>query len=56
MDTAGLESAIISRGRQLNNAIASEVPSVFNKDRWVGKVMDWCMRHEDFKINFCCDR
>ena len=33
MDTAGLESAIISRGRQLNDAIGSEVTSAVTDDQ-----------------------
>ncbi len=50
MDMLGLESAIVSRGRQLNDMIGNEVPSVFNANRWINGVMDWCMSHDDFKI------
>ena len=50
MDTSGLELAILARGRKLNEMIGDEVPSVFNTNRWIGSVMDWCMGHEDFKI------
>ncbi len=48
--TTGLESRIIARGRDFFTSISSEKPSLFDKTRWTGKVMDWCMKNEDFKV------
>lgn len=47
---AKLDKRIQARGREFFSSIAGEAPSVFNKGWWTGKVMDWCMRNEDFKI------
>ena len=35
----------VNLARQLQMA-----PSVFNKNFWTGKVMDWCMRNEQVKV------
>ena len=35
----------VNLARQLQMA-----PSVFNKNLWTGKVMDWCMRNEQVKV------
>jgi len=49
MDT-DLENAIVARGQQFFADVATEKPSLFNKQRWTGAVMDWCMKKEDFKV------
>ncbi len=49
MDT-GLESRIIGRGKEFFKSISGEAPSIFNKGWWTGKVMDWAMQNEDFKV------
>ncbi|WP_305042251.1 L-glutamate gamma-semialdehyde dehydrogenase, partial [Geoalkalibacter sp.] len=41
---------IRARGRELFAAIADHKPSLFNRDLWAGKVLDWCMREESFKV------
>lgn len=45
-----LEAAIVHRGKELFTIIGNEKPSVFNKDWWTGKVIDWSMSNEDFKV------
>jgi len=50
LDRERLEAAILSRGRELFRHIGNETPSVFNKDHWVGKVINWCMGNEQFKV------
>jgi RHH-type proline utilization regulon transcriptional repressor/proline dehydrogenase/delta 1-pyrroline-5-carboxylate dehydrogenase len=45
-----LEAAILHRGKELFTIIGNEKPSVFNKDWWTGKVIDWSMSNEDFKV------
>ncbi|UCG57545.1 MAG: L-glutamate gamma-semialdehyde dehydrogenase [Phycisphaerales bacterium] len=50
MDRDELEARILARGRELFTFVGNETPSVFNKNWWTGKVMDWAMGHEDFKV------
>ena len=45
-----IDQKIITRGEEFFASIAGETPSLFSKNMWVGKVMDWCMRREDFKV------
>ncbi|MBG0790774.1 MAG: bifunctional proline dehydrogenase/L-glutamate gamma-semialdehyde dehydrogenase [Desulfovibrionaceae bacterium] len=49
-DISSLDPRIITRGREFFSSIAGESPSVFNKGWWTGKVMDWAMKNEDFKV------
>jgi RHH-type proline utilization regulon transcriptional repressor/proline dehydrogenase/delta 1-pyrroline-5-carboxylate dehydrogenase len=50
MDKTVLESKIKARGREFFASIRGETPSIFNKDWWTGKVMDWSMHNENFKL------
>ncbi len=50
MNQAQLEANILARGKEFFKTIGSENPSIFNKNWWTGKVMDWSMKHDDFKI------
>jgi RHH-type proline utilization regulon transcriptional repressor/proline dehydrogenase/delta 1-pyrroline-5-carboxylate dehydrogenase len=45
-----LNDRIAARGRELFASIAGEKPSLFDKGTWMGKVMDWSMRNEQFKV------
>lgn len=45
-----LESRIIRRGKEFFSSISGEKPSLFNKGAWMGKVMDWSMQNEQFKV------
>lgn len=45
-----LEKKITETGLKLYKLIEGETPSVFKKDFWAGKMMDWCMSNEDFKL------
>ena len=49
MDTQ-LEAKIVERGKEFFTSISGEAPSIFNKGWWTGKVMDWAMKNEDFKV------
>lgn len=49
-EISSLDPKIISRGREFFASISGESPSVFNKGWWTGKVMDWSMKNEDFKV------
>ena len=50
MDRDRLEERILDRGKELFATLGRETPSVFNKDWWTGRLMDWSMSHEDFKL------
>jgi RHH-type proline utilization regulon transcriptional repressor/proline dehydrogenase/delta 1-pyrroline-5-carboxylate dehydrogenase len=50
METAELEPKIVARGKEFFASISGEQLSLFNKARWTGAVMDWCMRNEAFKV------
>jgi RHH-type proline utilization regulon transcriptional repressor/proline dehydrogenase/delta 1-pyrroline-5-carboxylate dehydrogenase len=50
MERDVLEHRIKARGREFFANMAGGKPSLFNK-RWrTGKIMDWCMRNEAFKV------
>ncbi|MSN25331.1 MAG: L-glutamate gamma-semialdehyde dehydrogenase [Geobacter sp.] len=50
MENSELNSKIINRGKAFFSTVAGEKPSMFNKGAWMGKVMDWSMQNEQFKI------
>lgn len=45
-----LEQDILARGKEFFKSISGESPSIFNKSWWTGKVMDFAMREENFKV------
>ncbi len=45
-----LEQKIVERGKAFFKSISGEAPSIFNKGFWTGKVMDWAMQNEEFKV------
>jgi RHH-type proline utilization regulon transcriptional repressor/proline dehydrogenase/delta 1-pyrroline-5-carboxylate dehydrogenase len=45
-----LEQRIKQTGLWLYQLIAGETPSIFRKDYWTGKVMEWCMQNQAFKV------
>ncbi len=47
---ANMEERIYRTGKRLYELIEGETPSVFKKEYWMGKVMEWCMKDEDFKV------
>ena len=48
-DSADLEEKIRTTGREIHAALRG-VPTVFDTKRWIGRVMEWAMKQEDFKI------
>jgi len=50
MENRSLNTKIIDRGKAFFSTVAGEKPSLFNKGAWMGKVMDWSMQNEQFKI------
>lgn len=50
MQPAELNTRIVARGKALFSSIAGEKPSLFNTSSWTGRVVDWSMQNERFKI------
>ena len=50
MNKVNLNEMIIRCGEAFFSSIAGESSSLFDKGRWIGKVLDWCMQNEDFKV------
>ncbi len=50
IEIKALDEKIVLRGKEFFQSIAGEAPSIFNKGWWTGKVMDWAMKNEDFKV------
>ena len=50
MENRALDTKIIDRGKAFFSTIAGEKPFLFNKGTWMGKVMDWSMQNDQFKI------
>jgi RHH-type proline utilization regulon transcriptional repressor/proline dehydrogenase/delta 1-pyrroline-5-carboxylate dehydrogenase len=48
--TSSLDDRIVEFGRRLMEGIRQQTPSLFDKSFWTGKVLDWAMTHEDFKV------
>jgi RHH-type transcriptional regulator, proline utilization regulon repressor / proline dehydrogenase / delta 1-pyrroline-5-carboxylate dehydrogenase len=44
-----IEEKIRDTGLELFSAVR-EVPPVFDMKRWTGRIMDWSMKHEEFKV------
>jgi RHH-type proline utilization regulon transcriptional repressor/proline dehydrogenase/delta 1-pyrroline-5-carboxylate dehydrogenase len=50
MESSALDRKIRERGKEFFASISGEAPSIFNKGWWTGKVMDWSMKNENFKV------
>ncbi|HJV66138.1 MAG TPA: L-glutamate gamma-semialdehyde dehydrogenase [Geomonas sp.] len=50
MNDSDLNKRIVARGKEFFSSISGEKPSLFNKGAWMGKVMDWSMKNEHFKV------
>jgi RHH-type transcriptional regulator, proline utilization regulon repressor / proline dehydrogenase / delta 1-pyrroline-5-carboxylate dehydrogenase len=46
---SGLEQNIRQRGERIFNSLDEDSGSIFNKDWWYGRIMDWSMKNEHFK-------
>ncbi len=50
MTNSELNDRIVARGREMFASISGDKPSLFDKGAWMGRVMDWSMKNESFKI------
>ena len=44
------EDRIREIGKEIYDASRAEIPSVFDKSRWIGSALEWAMKDEAFKI------
>lgn len=49
MKDIDLNARIIQAGKAFFENIKHEIPSLFDKERWIGKVLDRCMESEEMK-------
>ena len=49
-DSSSLESSIQKIGSNILDAAQGQVPSFFDRKRWKGKMMEWAMKDETFKV------
>ena len=47
----GLNAEILELGRDLWNRTRGEVPGVFDKGYWQGKILEWAMQDATFKVD-----
>lgn len=45
-----INKEIIETGKNIFQAMEDESQSIFNKDWWYGRIMDWSMKNQDFKV------
>jgi RHH-type transcriptional regulator, proline utilization regulon repressor / proline dehydrogenase / delta 1-pyrroline-5-carboxylate dehydrogenase len=50
MNNTELNNRVILQGKEIFKLVRNDKPSLFNKSAWMGKVMDWSMRNEKFKV------
>lgn len=50
MSPQTLQSLIVAQGQKIFDQMQSDTGSIFNKDWWYGRIMDWSMQNEAFKI------
>ena len=46
-----IDAEVLSLGEKLFGHIEDQVPSVFNSTYWEGRLLDWAMRDESFKVD-----
>lgn len=46
---AQFQADVKARGQEIFTALESEGASIFNKDWWYGRIMEWSMKNEHFK-------
>ncbi len=49
MDVLNVEQEIKSLGQEILKKSREQTPSIFNKNWWNGKILEYCMQHEAFK-------
>src|SRR6185437_5932749 len=50
MNNNDLEISVRQMGERIFKALDEDSASIFNKDWWYGRIMDWSMKNEHFKV------
>jgi RHH-type proline utilization regulon transcriptional repressor/proline dehydrogenase/delta 1-pyrroline-5-carboxylate dehydrogenase len=50
MDNSDLDMRIKTLGQEFFSLIRGDTPSIFDRGWWTGKLMDWCMSNDTFKV------
>ena len=50
-ENSEIQTQILAQGQKIFDLMSEETGSIFNKDWWYGKIMDWSMKNEKFKTN-----
>ncbi|HVO31468.1 MAG TPA: L-glutamate gamma-semialdehyde dehydrogenase [bacterium] len=51
MATDSLQNDVRAIGEQIFQQMSGESPSIFKKDYWSGRIMEWSMKDESFKVD-----
>ena len=51
MSTDAFDREIRTLGEKIFQAMEGESPSIFRKDYWSGRIMEWSMKDEAFKVD-----
>src|SRR4051812_36307246 len=51
MSTDAFQKDVRALGEQIFSQMAGESPSIFKKDYWSGRIMEWSMKDELFKVD-----
>lgn len=50
MKPQNLETSVRETGERIFKSLEDDKGSIFNKDWWYGRIMDWSMKNEQFKV------
>ena len=50
LESTSFQTSVVQHGREIFRGMDKNRPSIFRKDFWNGKIMDWSMKDEAFKI------
>jgi len=46
-----INAAILKSGREIWDEMRGEVPGIFNKDFWQGRILEWAMKDPSFRVD-----
>ncbi len=44
------EEEVLELGKIIFLKMGEEKPSLFRRDYWIGRMLEWCMEHPSFKV------
>jgi len=50
MHDPALQEAVVKRGEALFGAISNEKPALYDQSHWSGKIIEWCLQQEEFRV------